>query len=409
MAKGKGRNTIIGMVINTATKPCRDAMLGIMDAIKEHPDGVPRLFHASPATTPKNLMAFVASGVDGLIFCGVRKSIVQSFMKAMPNHPPAVIIANVVVHESDLKKDGARGFVLLDNEKIGQMAADMFLEHGLRNFVFFGSNGYHDMKAGEIRCKAFRRRLEEKLGSEMSFSAMMSGTLAENEDFWVATFDEFLRFVKSLPLPCGLLANGDREAFVLVDLCKRLHIDVPGQIEILGVNNSFGLCDRARPAISSIFPDNETCARKAVAMVLELIDNPNLPKDRRIVKVDTHRMVERGSTSNRRGYGHVVARARDYIHANACNGISVRDVVAGLGVSQRTLELRIHEATGHSVMEMIQAVRMEKICRLLTTTNLPISAIATLGGYRTTVTLGPIFRKMFGMSMRQYRISHQSI
>ena len=399
----KGRHLAIGMVINTATKPSRDVMLGIMDDVFDRPDVVPRLFHASPATTAKNIVTFIESGVDGLIFSGVRKDIVLSFAKAMPNHPPAVVVTNLAVSEADLEKIGVGGFVMLDNAKIGRMAADMFLEHGLRNFAFFGSNGYREMMAGEIRCEAFRRRLEEKLGGEMSFSPKMSGTLADNEDFWVGTYDEVLAFMKSLPLPCGLLTNGDREAFGLADICHRLHIKVPDQVEILGVNNSFGLCDRARPAISSIFPDNEACAKKAVEMVLALIRNPILPKDWRRVKVDTHQLVERGSTSNGRDYGHIAARARAYIQANACSGIGVRDVVASLGVSQRTLEQRVRDATGKSVMAMIQSVRMEKICHLLKTTKLPISEIAELGGYRKTVTLGPIFRKQFGMSMRQYR------
>ena len=399
----KGRHLAIGMVINTATKPSRDVMLGIMDDVLDRPDVVPRLFHASPATTAKNIVTFIESGVDGLIFSGVRKDIVLSFAKAMPNHPPAVVVTNLAVSEADLEKIGVGGFVMLDNAKIGRMAADMFLEHGLRNFAFFGSNGYREMMAGEIRCEAFRRRLEEKLGGEMSFSLKMSGTLADNEDFWVGTYDEVLAFMKSLPLPCGLLTNGDREAFGLADICHRLHIKVPDQVEILGVNNSFGLCDRARPAISSIFPDNEACAKKAVEMVLALIRNPILPKDWRRMKVDTHQLVERGSTSNGRDYGHIAARARAYIQANACSGIGVRDVVASLGVSQRTLEQRVRDATGKSVMAMIQSVRMEKICHLLKTTKLPISEIAELGGYRKTVTLGPIFRKQFGMSMRQYR------
>ena len=155
---GNGGKLVIGMVINTATKPCRDVMLGIMDEVWDLPDVVPRLFHASPATTAKNLMTFAESGVDGLIFSGVRKSIVRSFAKAMPNHPPAVVVTNLAVSEADLEKIGVGGFVMLDNAKIGRMAADMFLEHGLRNFAFFGSNGYREMMAGEIRCEAFRRR-----------------------------------------------------------------------------------------------------------------------------------------------------------------------------------------------------------------------------------------------------------
>lgn len=401
----KKRETCIGLVINTAIKPSRDVMLGIMEYVREDTDIsiIPRLFHASPATTAPNLKAFAESGIDGLIFCGVRKEIVGGFLNAMPNHPPTVVVANFMIPEQEMEKFGVVGQIVLDNEKIGEIAADIFIEHGLTNFAFFGSNGYREMMAGKIRCEAFRRRLEEKLGGEMSFSPKMSGTLADNEDFWVGKFDEVLAFIKSLPLPCGLLVNGDREAFGLSDICHRQRIDVPDQVEILGVNNSFGLCERARPAISSIQPDHETCARKAVEMLLALIDDPKLPQDRRIVKVDTHKFVARGSTSIGRDFGRIAVRAREFIRANACSGISVSEVANHVGVSRRTLEKRFSEAMGQTVQALISSIKLEHVCHLLKTTDLPIMEVTLQSGYQPTSNLGILFKRTYGVSMRQYR------
>lgn len=401
----KNRETCIGMVINTAMKPSRDVMLGIMEYVRVETDIsiIPRLFHASPATTASNLKAFVESGLDGLIFCGVRREIVRSFLNTMPNHPPTVIVTNLMIPEQEMEKFGMTGQVLLDNEKVGEIAADIFIEHGLTNFAFFGSNGYREMMAGKIRCDAFRRRLEEKFGGEMSFESKMSGTFADNEDFWVEPFAGVLGFIKSLPLPCGLLVNGDREAFGLSDICHRLRINIPSQVEILGVNNSFGLCERARPAISSIRLDYKTCARKAVEMLLALIDDPKLPQDRRMVKVDTHKLVARGSTSIGRDYGRITVRAREFIRANACRGISVSEVAKHVGVSRRTLEKRFIEATGQTMQALISSIKLECVCHLLKTTDLPIMDVTLRSGYQPTSNLSAIFKQAYGMSMRQYR------
>ena len=98
-----------------------------------------------------------------------------------------------------------------------------------------------------------------------------------------------------------------------------------------------------------------------------------------------------------------MARAREYIAQNACKGIGVPDVVAQVGVSRRLLEKRIRAATGQSLLEMIQAVRLENVCRLLTTTSLPMLEVGERSGYDSTSNLSCLFRKRFGMTMSDYR------
>ena len=163
-----------------------------------------------------------------------------------------------------------------------------------------------------------------------------------------------------------------------------------------------GAGEQTRPAISSLIPDYAKGARDAVKLLMALIDNPNLPRAQRSVVLSAFRLVERGTTSSG-DFGHVVARAREFIRRNACNGIGVPDVVAQVGVSRRLLEKRVREATGGSVLDMIQKVRLENVCRLLANTTLPISAVTTNSGYEPTSNLGHLFRRTYGMSMREFR------
>ena len=97
---------------------------------------------------------------------------------------------------------------------------------------------------------------------------------------------------------------------------------------------------------------------------------------------------------------------RSLIRRHACEGIGVPDVVAQVGVSRRLLEKRVREATGGSVLDMIQKVRLENVCRLLVNTTLPISDITTNSGYEATSNLSHLFRRTYGMSMRDYRARH---
>ena len=396
----------IGMVINTALKPSRDVMRGVMDCIREFPDARPRLFHANAATQPQHIIDFASSGVDGLIFMGVRGDIAVKFGRKMPNHPPTVLCTYAQLTPAERKILGNGGTVMIDNEAIGQQAARFFCNHGLQNFAFFGSNVYRERIAGNIRCAAFRKHLTELFGEQIKFASLMVGRVYGNEDYWDPNEREIVAWVKSLPLPCGVLANGDREAFGLVDICNRLGIAVPGMIEVIGINNAHGLCDMSKPSISSIDPDLQTCSREVVKMVMSLIGGQELPPEQRDVRIKSRRLVERGTTLSGHGYGLVVSRAREFVRLHACDGIGVGDVSRGLGVPLRTLEARIHESTGSGIHAMIRAVRLQRVCELLKTTDLPIAEVTTRAGYRLTTSLGGIFKKTYGMSMRQYRSAY---
>jgi AraC-like DNA-binding protein len=65
--------------------------------------------------------------------------------------------------------------------------------------------------------------------------------------------------------------------------------------------------------------------------------------------------------------------------------------------------LRFREAFGHSILDEIQNVRLEKVCFLLSRTDTPIGAIAGLCGYRTDIALRKLFRSRMGQSLADWR------
>ena len=340
-----------------------------------------------------------------MIFCGLRREVIVEFLRLMPDHPPLVVCTYYPLSEEYMNLLGNGGELVLDNEGFGRTTADFFIKHGHRNFAFLRSQVATESIAGDIRCEAFRRRIEECLGTSYTFSKFVVGVVAANEDFWETGDNRAEAWAASLPLPCAVLTNDDREAANFIDVCKKLGKRVPNDIEVLGSNNSHGFCEQTRPAISSLIPDYAKGARDAVKLLMALIDNSNLPRAQRSVVLSAFRLVERGSTSSG-DFGHVVARAREFIRRNACEGIGVPDVVAQVGVSRRLLEKRVREATGGSVLDMIQKVRLENVCRLLANTTLPISAVTTNSGYEPTSNLGHLFRRTYGMSMREFRARH---
>ena len=403
----KRKHITIGLVINATVKPSRDVMLAIAGSFYDNDNVRVRFFYGSPATSLENLVEFVSSGLDGVIICGFQQKFILDFIKAAPDNLPIVLCLYAPLNGFETLSPGRVGSVILDNELAGRMAADYFLVHGLQHFGFMGCNIYREKLSSTARCDAFRRRIAEGGRSSNDIANFMFGHSAPNEDFWNSERSEVVKWLKALPHPCGLFVNGEIEAYALLKVCRQIGLEVPGQIEVLCVDNSYGFCERAKPSLSHLHFDLAPAADVVTGILLSMIADPNLPEDRRNVCISDVSIVERGSTASGRGYGLLVERAREYIRNNACKGVGVADVARHFGVSMRTLEHRVHVATGSSVHAMIRTVRLEHVCQLLKTTDMPISEIAERTGYRLATTLGALFTKTFGMSMRQYRAKNR--
>jgi two-component system response regulator YesN len=98
-----------------------------------------------------------------------------------------------------------------------------------------------------------------------------------------------------------------------------------------------------------------------------------------------------------------VQKALAFIDTPAIRGISVDDVVKHINCSRRLADLRFHELQGQSILNAITARRLDEVKRLLTVTNEKIDTIAVLCGYTNPNYLKNLFKKHFGLSMRDFR------
>ena len=73
--------------------------------------------------------------------------------------------------------------------------------------------------------------------------------------------------------------------------------------------------------------------------------------------------------------------------------------------SRRLADLRFRELQGMSILDAITERRLDEVKRLLTGTRDKMDAIASSCGYRNPTYLKNLFKKRFGMSMRDFRAS----
>ena len=74
--------------------------------------------------------------------------------------------------------------------------------------------------------------------------------------------------------------------------------------------------------------------------------------------------------------------------------------------SRKHFERRFREAMGHSVLDEILHVRLEKAQTLLRRREIPVGDIAGLCGFRTDIELRKLFRSRFRTSLRGWRRDH---
>ena len=277
-----------------------------------------------------------------------------------------------------------------DSAATARAVADYLVGLGLRHFAFVGTSP--SVWWSEIRAQVFREAVQTAGGTYDIYAPARTkareGSRLRN---WLA----------ELPRPCGVFAAMDIRASTVLESCSAVGLRVPDEIAVIGVDNDELLCESRWPALSSIQPDFQRAGELAVELLDNLLNGRTIPSSRHTY--GPARIVVREST---RRLGANAARIRPalaFIRQNARAGIGVQDVVNVLGVSRRTMELSFRRATGQSILEAIQATRLDAVCRLLAETDTPIGLIAESCGYRSDTYLKNLFKRRFGQSMRAYR------
>lgn len=210
-------------------------------------------------------------------------------------------------------------------------------------------------------------------------------------------------WVEALPHHCAVFAVNDDVGEEVEAACVRCGKRIPRDLTLVGVDNFREMTNSGDSRLSSIQVDFE-CAGYKAAKALDCRLH-GFPAETCDDWFDPLMVVRREST---RGCGRreaLISKVVETIRREACNGLTVRDVIAGTGVggSRRWLEIRFRESMGHSILEEIQRVRMEKVQFLLSSTDTPIGAIASMCGFRSEIALHKFFKVETGMCMREWR------
>ncbi len=319
---------------------------------------------------------------DGVIFCDVSRRWDKLLDELKIPYVTILPVAEV---------DAPRASI--DDSAIGRLAAEHFLERGIRNFGFCG---YAGMLWSLGRESGFTDRLQE---ADYSVSSCLIDISAEKN---VATeMTRIETWLINLPKPAGVLVCHDAMASQLSEFCRRNDIRIPDQIALLGVDNQESECEFAIPPLSSVITGDERVGYEAAAILDGLMQGGS-PPDRPVL-VPPVGIATRQSTDLVAIDEPEIAAAIRFIREHAHQTIQVTDILRQVPLSRTTLETRFRRILGRTPMEEIRRVHVERASDLLANTDLSMAHIAARSGFPHPSNMATIFKKITGLSPTEYR------
>ena len=301
------------------------------------------------------------------------------------------------VDVSDVVKQCSGTLVCADNSKIGQIAAEHFLERGFTNFAYFGGKKNHFAK---LRESGFAKTLHDR---GLNYSVF---TKRLNLDFYGSNVigessEPFHQWLETLPKPVAIFACNDAFALIANETCRQLGHHVPDEVAILGVDNDEQFCQLETPAISSVELPLRQIGHEAVSVLEDLMNGTTLQSQSKLFAPTG--VVLRQSSDIVAFEDETLSEAIKYIREHADTPMTVEGVCDELCISRRLLEKSIKKQIGHSPLAEIHRAHVERAKDFLINSRMTLPKIAYASGFRSPERMSVIFKRLTGTTPSKYR------
>ena len=211
-------------------------------------------------------------------------------------------------------------------------------------------------------------------------------------------------WLAALPRRTALFCVNDNLAAAVLAAAADAGLSVPRDLMAIGVDNRDATEPDASIGVSSVQIDFERAGYLAARTLDAVMHGADV--DPGGISFGPSMVVRRRSTGGTRRAEPNILEAMRIIRSEACLGLSAAEVARRVSGSRSLVDLRFREATGHSILDEILHVRLEKACLLLSSTETSISAIAAFCGFESENSMLKTFRSRFGISMREWRRLH---
>lgn len=288
--------------------------------------------------------------------------------------------------------------VLEDHAHAAQLVAEYFLSRGFTHFAFYSDT---DNWSYEERGEGFRQALK-RVGRDANWLRWhQAGVSTTGRNEWTKKRKWLAAEMKRAPKPLAVFAANDQQALDVLESCESVGINVPEQIAIIGAENYLPAPDAMRTPISSVDTNLELLGYRGARLLEDLMNGKPAPAQP--ILVPAAGIVARKSsdilTITHRG----VARSLRHIWEHSHEPIGVDDLVSVAGMSRSGLHMAFWEYLGRTPGQELQRVRIDRAKRLLGGSDDKIEAIASHCGYQSANSFCIAFKRVTGMTAKQFR------
>lgn len=275
-----------------------------------------------------------------------------------------------VVNVSQSLRTARVPLVTFDNEAIGRQAADHLVGQGYLRGAFFGIAGLE-----------YSRRRRAGFAARLAETGVDCDTFESPGNAGVESWQAIEGWLASLPPGTGVFAVHERAAVLLFETCRRLAIDVPDRLGLVGVGESPESHSPATPMLSSI-GRNGTEVGRAACMLLDRLLVAGRP-DAAPPVIIAPSGASPGQSTAMTG-GDVVGRAVRFIELHIAEPFDVEHLARGLRISRRTLEKAFRNAAGETPRDRLLRMRAEAAIAVRAgQPGMTLEALAKATGFRS--------------------------
>jgi LacI family transcriptional regulator len=279
--------------------------------------------------------------------------------------------------------------IQLDNDYIGQLAGEHLIQRGFSRVVYLGF------------CTDWSRERANGLHRAVARANGTCQSVLSNDWMQLRSEKWIIRQLRKVLRPFAVMACDDVIAGSTVRAVGDAGWHIPGEVGVIGVDDRITECIGVQPPLSSISNERFRTGQEAARLLDALFLGK--PVATKVHRIRPSGVIERESTSTYVYDDPDVAAAVAFIHREACNGLSIEDVVRSGNLSRRTLERRFAEVLGRPPGDEIRRARIDAVKRSIERTHLPLADIAERCGFSCLSSMSHSFRLAAGMSPQAYR------
>lgn len=290
--------------------------------------------------------------------------------------------------------------VLEDHAHAARLVADHFLSRGFVNFIFYSDAdnwSYEERGAGFINAL-------KAAGHQCGWLRWhQSDAFASGREEWKKKRRWLAGQMKSAAKPLAVFAANDQQALDVLESCESAGIAVPEEVAIVGAENYLLAPDAMRTPVSSVDTNLEALGYRGAELLDKLMAGKRVPKDP--IRIPAGGVVVRKSSDILTILHKGVAKSLRFIWQHSHEPICVKDLVGVAAMSRRGLHKAFLEHLGRTPGQELQRVRIEHAKKLLAESGLKIEALAEMAGYQSANSFCIAFKRVTGMSAKQFRES----